>query len=136
MVSAHAPACVKSLHKMWCDFTCSPQQANFVSIVSMQKDQPQWIDTVAFNTSTKFQDQLWESCADTGIGILKNKVLYKNVTTFLTALDLIRHPSPDVHFNFNTPNGYVGASVPCESICDCEYCVPACKKTISIHMNK
>jgi hypothetical protein len=131
---ATCPACVKSLHRMWCDFTCSPKQAEFVKILSMQKDHPNWIEQVSFSTTTKFQEQLWESCADTGIGVLKNRNLYGNVTTFLTATDLLRHPSPDVKFAFDSPNGYVGSSVPCETICDCEYCKPACKKTIKMNL--
>ncbi|KAE9413943.1 hypothetical protein Angca_006885 [Angiostrongylus cantonensis] len=61
------PSCFDNFQKLWCEFTCSPQQHKFVMILQ-ELDVPEnnvsFVNKVRYNVSKEFTDSLYNSCKD------------------------------------------------------------------------
>jgi hypothetical protein len=63
------PACMQSFKYLFCDFTCSPHQSEFVTITKMH-DPPleKYVHNVRYDLSKKFEVDFWETCKNNVLG--------------------------------------------------------------------
>ncbi|CAJ0934978.1 unnamed protein product, partial [Mesorhabditis belari] len=58
-------SCVDNFLKLWCDFTCHPDQHNFMQVTKANtsaETKKEYVDTVTYNLSTTFGNGLFDSC--------------------------------------------------------------------------
>lgn len=79
-ILGRCPSCFDNFAKLWCEFTCSPDQQNFVSITEMKpierkegftpEYQPAeaFVKTVEYRLSTTFAEGMFGSCKDVTFG--------------------------------------------------------------------
>ncbi len=67
---ASCPACINNFRAFFCDFTCSPDQSNFVRVNDTQKtrDGRVAVKEVDYAVSTEFKDGFYESCKNVQFG--------------------------------------------------------------------
>uniref|UniRef100_A0A915PM62 SSD domain-containing protein n=1 Tax=Setaria digitata TaxID=48799 RepID=A0A915PM62_9BILA len=62
------PSCLTNFVQLWCDFTCSPNQANFVRVISTTGDlhvienKTEYITEVGYYVRDSYADGLFQSC--------------------------------------------------------------------------
>ncbi|VDK73285.1 unnamed protein product [Litomosoides sigmodontis] len=67
---ARCPSCLRNFIQLWCDFTCSPNQANFVRVISSTNDlylmenSTEYVTEVAYYVRDSYADGLFQSCKD------------------------------------------------------------------------
>uniref|UniRef100_A0A8R1XTT3 SSD domain-containing protein n=1 Tax=Onchocerca volvulus TaxID=6282 RepID=A0A8R1XTT3_ONCVO len=67
---SRCPSCLTNFVQLWCDFTCSPNQADFVRIITSTDDlylvenKTQYVTEVAYYVRDSYADGLFESCKD------------------------------------------------------------------------
>ncbi|KAL3989238.1 Niemann-Pick C type family protein [Acanthocheilonema viteae] len=65
---ARCPSCLTNFVQLWCDFTCSPNQANFVRVISSTNDlylvenKTRYVTEVAYYVRDSYVDELFQSC--------------------------------------------------------------------------
>ncbi|CCD83387.1 NPC intracellular cholesterol transporter 1 homolog 1 [Caenorhabditis elegans] len=79
-ILGRCPSCFDNFAKLWCEFTCSPNQQDFVSISEMKpiekkegftpEYQPAeaYVNTVEYRLSTDFAEGMFSSCKDVTFG--------------------------------------------------------------------
>ncbi|CAI2356912.1 unnamed protein product [Caenorhabditis sp. 36 PRJEB53466] len=79
-ILGRCPSCFDNFAKLWCEFTCSPRQQDFVSIVEAKpieakkgftpEYQPAeaYVNTVEYRLSTDFAEGMFASCKDVTFG--------------------------------------------------------------------
>ncbi|ULT82116.1 hypothetical protein L3Y34_011827 [Caenorhabditis briggsae] len=79
-ILGRCPSCFDNFAKLWCEFTCSPNQQDFVSISEMKpiekkegfesEYQPAeaYVNTVEYRLSTEFAEGMFASCKDVTFG--------------------------------------------------------------------
>jgi Niemann-Pick C1 protein len=80
----HCHACMVSFKRLWCDFTCSSHQADFVGVLEMQQPPyEQFIQRVYYDVSAPFERNFWSSCKNNKLGVVDMEyVEIFNVLTF------------------------------------------------------
>mmetsp|Transcript_3687 Transcript_3687/g.5449 ORF Transcript_3687/g.5449 Transcript_3687/m.5449 type:complete len:372 (-) Transcript_3687:48-1163(-) len=103
--------CAESMTRMWCDFTCSPNQHEFVRILSYRPTTPplpKFIFQVGFFVTEKFQTEFWETCRKITLGPIYIEKLYPNgIRQFLPALLQQQYSNPTVIMKFLNGNDTV-----------------------------
>ncbi|EJW81059.1 hypothetical protein WUBG_08030 [Wuchereria bancrofti] len=67
---SRCPSCLTNFVQLWCDFTCSPNQANFVRVIASTDDlhlvenKTQYVTEVAYYVRESYADGLFQSCKD------------------------------------------------------------------------
>uniref|UniRef100_A0A0R3RZD1 SSD domain-containing protein n=1 Tax=Elaeophora elaphi TaxID=1147741 RepID=A0A0R3RZD1_9BILA len=67
---ARCPSCLTNFVQLWCDFTCAPNQANFVRVISSTDDlylvtnKTEYVTEVAYYVRDSYADGLFQSCKD------------------------------------------------------------------------
>ncbi len=129
----HCPSCLNNFKQMWCDFTCSPNQGDFVMVRDLYPPPlDQYINSVSFKMDSQWTVDFWNSCKDNVMGSAPLRKTYTNGQNMLQGLVDTDKPKPMVHFNFEDspvplPGGRYNRSVqPCEIGCMCTYCEAAC----------
>uniref|UniRef100_A0A1I7WQP5 SSD domain-containing protein n=1 Tax=Heterorhabditis bacteriophora TaxID=37862 RepID=A0A1I7WQP5_HETBA len=65
------PSCFDNFQKMWCEFTCSPNQHKFIEVVEV-KTVPEtnlsYVNKVNYNLSKEFAESMYNSCKDVSMG--------------------------------------------------------------------
>ncbi|VDM95986.1 unnamed protein product [Thelazia callipaeda] len=62
------PSCLTNFIQLWCDFTCSPNQANFLRVIEsandsyLLKDKEQYVAKTEYYIRDSYADGLFESC--------------------------------------------------------------------------
>mmetsp|Transcript_9960 Transcript_9960/g.37157 ORF Transcript_9960/g.37157 Transcript_9960/m.37157 type:complete len:391 (+) Transcript_9960:2-1174(+) len=128
------PACAESMKRMWCDFTCSNKQADFVEVQSLTPPENKWVKEARFVLSMTFQDEFWQCCKRNILGQVYIENQYVNVRAFLPGIVGEQQPPPNplVAFKFLNKDekypipAYDGETVPCDTSCTCQYCEDAC----------
>ncbi|VDO36963.1 unnamed protein product [Onchocerca flexuosa] len=65
---SRCPSCLTNFVQLWCDFTCSPNQANFVRVIEstddlyLVKNKTQYVTEVAYYVRDSYADGLFQSC--------------------------------------------------------------------------
>ncbi|KAF1747801.1 hypothetical protein GCK72_024267 [Caenorhabditis remanei] len=79
-ILGRCPSCFDNFAKLWCEFTCSPNQQNFVSISEMKPIEEKegftpeyhpaeaYASTVEYRLSTEFAEGMFASCKDVTFG--------------------------------------------------------------------
>uniref|UniRef100_A0A8R1DLG3 SSD domain-containing protein n=6 Tax=Caenorhabditis japonica TaxID=281687 RepID=A0A8R1DLG3_CAEJA len=79
-ILGRCPSCFDNFAKLWCEFTCSPRQQDFVSIVEMKPIENKegftpeyhtaeaYVNTVEYRLSTDFANGMFASCKDVTFG--------------------------------------------------------------------
>ncbi|KAG7097194.1 hypothetical protein E1B28_004566 [Marasmius oreades] len=64
------PACRNNFRTFFCEFTCSPYQAQFVNITSTQETSTgqQGVESLDFYVGERFKNGFWNSCKDVKLG--------------------------------------------------------------------
>jgi Niemann-Pick C1 protein len=121
-------ACVLNFKRLWCSFTCSPDQSEFVTIKDYwPAPWDAYVKTVLFDISMDFQNAFWDSCKDNVMGTVTVKNQYPTVRDFLRDLVSQKKSNPTVEFSFKDDStGLKEDLVPCEQMCYCAYCSAAC----------
>lgn len=119
---------------MWCDFTCSNHQADYVEINSFIPPENEFIKDVKFILTQKFQNDFWQCCKRNVLGTVYIENQYVNIRAFLPGVIGEQQPPPNPYVGFRflnegdvyNPPGYIGNTTACESSCSCQYCEAAC----------
>ncbi|KAL9652304.1 hypothetical protein ABK040_011962 [Willaertia magna] len=107
----HCPACVLNNKKFWCDFTCSPEQDQYVTIRDMNPKDKRFISAVNFFISEQFQKDFWSSCKDDKFGQQAVKDMFPDVGSFLQGLIDKATPNPWIKFQLQQPNNQILHSI-------------------------
>eukprot|EP00759_Apiculatamorpha_spiralis_P031298 PhF_6_TR32984/c0_g1_i1/m.48584 len=94
-------ACNVIFKRLWCDFTCSPNQADFVKILSYVPGQSDnRIESVNMYITSNFADRLWASCQNAGLqGLSSFKTMFLNGV--LGFLNMMSSKSPQTYQQYN-----------------------------------
>jgi Niemann-Pick C1 protein len=129
----HCPSCMNNFKQMWCEFTCSPNQGDFVIVNELYPPPFQdFVAAVDFKIDPGWMDRFWNSCKDNVLGAAPLRKTYRNGEFMLQGLVDSDKPKPMVKFNFvDSPNPlpglrFNGTLQPCEVGCMCTYCEGAC----------
>jgi len=128
----HCPSCLNNFKQMWCDFTCSPNQGDFVKVKELYPaPYDDYVSSVYFKMDPDWTQQFWDSCKDNVMGIPLRK-MFANGELMLQGLVDTDKPKPMIQFNFLDspdvqPGGRYNRTVqPCDVGCMCTYCEAAC----------
>ena len=109
---AGCDACSIAMKRMWCSFTCSPNQSDFVSIRSYVPDSgpdPR-VQSVYLNITSSFAERFWMSCQNAGFrGTESFKNMFLNGVSGLLTLMASKTPStepPTSHLVHSIPIDY------------------------------
>jgi hypothetical protein len=79
----HCPACMTSFKRLWCDFTCNKNQADFVGVLEMQQaPYEKFIQRVYYEVSPPYEYNFWMSCKNNKLGMTDMEYVYDS--NFLT----------------------------------------------------
>lgn len=116
---------------MWCDYTCSPKQSEFLEIVDFYPPpNEQYISTIRFKLSKIFLQELWESLKDNVLGAGPIRQTYSTPEEFINFMMDQAKTQPTkilpgyMNHTQRTDPSYHGNSPPCK--------VRICKKLFLI----
>ncbi|KAG9119876.1 hypothetical protein FRC07_004882, partial [Ceratobasidium sp. 392] len=70
------PACMNNFHEFYCHFTCSPHQADFVTVTSTQKNDEQTaVKSVDFRVAESYGSGFYDSCKDVKFGGINDNAM-------------------------------------------------------------
>ncbi|KAL0478588.1 Niemann-Pick type C-related protein [Acrasis kona] len=129
----HCSSCQNNFKKMWCDFTCSPDQQSFVSVSEMQTEpgMEDFIATVKFNVALDWEKEFWDSCKKNKIGSTSISDTYAgSVRNMLQGMVDAQKPTPYITYTYSESDkvGYSADVEGCQDACLCAYCDSACLK--------
>eukprot|EP01087_Luapelamoeba_hula_P018260 TRINITY_DN5868_c0_g1_i1.p1 TRINITY_DN5868_c0_g1~~TRINITY_DN5868_c0_g1_i1.p1 ORF type:complete len:1312 (+),score=147.15 TRINITY_DN5868_c0_g1_i1:59-3994(+) len=126
-IFSRCPACQQNLLTMWCAYTCSPHQADYVQIISNQtKDNTIVVHNTTFRLDPNWASDLYASCRD--VEMEGGTVVHTEFNTFekffywmgtANAVQIIT-------FLYNTTTSYKNATTSCTESCSCQNCREAC----------
>lgn len=129
----HCPSCMNNFKQMWCDFTCGPNQGDFVTVKDLYPAPfNQYVSGVSFKMDPKWTTDFWDSCKDNVMGSAPLRKTYMSGEYMLQGLIDTDKPKPMVTFNFEDspqplPGGRYNRTVQsCDVGCMCTYCEAAC----------
>ncbi|PAV69838.1 hypothetical protein WR25_26079 isoform B [Diploscapter pachys] len=81
------PSCNDNFQKLWCEYMCSPRQAEFVNVISTENspDGRKHVKKTEYNIGNKFADVLYDSCKDVKTTGSSSLVLRMMCGTFKSA---------------------------------------------------
>ncbi|OCF62140.1 niemann-Pick C1 protein [Kwoniella mangroviensis CBS 10435] len=108
---ASCPACINNFRSFYCDFTCSPDQSNFLSITSTQRttEGKDAVKEIDYEVSTEFKQGFYSSCKDVQFGATNGFAMdligggAKNASSFLKYMGDVR-PGLGSPFQINFPD--------------------------------
>ncbi|EIW71618.1 niemann-Pick C1 protein [Tremella mesenterica] len=108
---ASCPACINNFRSFYCDFTCSPNQSTFISVLSTQEttDGRQAVKEVDYEVSDQFKQGFYDSCKDVQFGATNGFSMdligggAKNASAFLKYMGDVR-PGLGSPFQINFPD--------------------------------
>jgi Niemann-Pick C1 protein len=127
----HCSACMTSFKRLWCDFTCSVNQSDFVGIMEMQQPPyEKFIQLVSYEVTDNFEKEFWSSCKNNKLGVVDLQTQFGNVRNMLQGMVDLQGTkvSPLIKYTYsgNNVTGYNGHVIPCADKCYCAYCSDAC----------
>ncbi|KAL9086114.1 MAG: hypothetical protein Q9159_004349 [Coniocarpon cinnabarinum] len=144
---ASCPACRSNFYNLFCTFTCSPDQSQFINVTEAVPNKDKMLVTELDNLWTeKYKEGFYESCKDVKFGAANTPAMSfigggaKNYSSFLAFLGK-KNPPFGSPFQINFPkfsnNDFPGTtpvdetSIPCNSTdphlrCSCVDCGGSC----------
>ena len=144
---ASCPSCRNNFYNLFCTFTCSPNQSQFINVTQTVKSSDKSLVTVLDNLWTEeYKAGFYNSCKDVKFGAANTPAMSfigggaKNYTQFLAFLGKKNPPfgSPfQINFPVHNSKGFPGTTpvadepVPCNSTdptqrCSCVDCAGSC----------
>lgn len=136
------PACQRNFHDLFCHFTCSPHQGEFVNVTEIGKsmDGKDVVTELNFGVDAMFSSSFYDSCKDVQFGATNGKAMdligggAKNYTEFLKFLGDEKPLLGGSPFQMNFVSGGLNISAKnCgegEFRCACVDCADACPKPV------
>ncbi|PCH41134.1 multidrug efflux transporter AcrB transmembrane domain-containing protein [Wolfiporia cocos MD-104 SS10] len=144
-IISSCPACRNNFRQFWCSFTCSPNQATFLNVTSIQQSRTgqDAVKSVNFYVSERFGSGFFDSCKSIKVGSTNGYAMdligggAKSYDEFLKFMgdekDMgspfqINYPStapPDLSFFDTTPRNCADNDL--ESKCACIDCPDVCQ---------
>eukprot|EP00003_Mantamonas_plastica_P032223 TRINITY_DN8685_c0_g1_i2.p1 TRINITY_DN8685_c0_g1~~TRINITY_DN8685_c0_g1_i2.p1 ORF type:complete len:274 (-),score=53.82 TRINITY_DN8685_c0_g1_i2:1068-1889(-) len=122
-------ACINNLKTLWCHFTCSPRQLDFVEVTKTKPDGQ--IEEVTYTVCPEFAQDLYNSCEYTPFG--GGVIVHQQYPTYEAFLSFMGQKGPFSPFqiNFKYESGDKSMCTDaqsCQGVCACNYCPASCNK--------
>ncbi|KAG8694210.1 hypothetical protein FRC09_009992, partial [Ceratobasidium sp. 395] len=110
------PACTNNFHEFYCHFTCSPHQADFVTVTSTQTADKVAVKSVDFRVAESYGSGFYDSCKDVKFGGINDNAMlligggatnYQNFLKFMGTEQPVGSP---FQINFPPQHNFTSAS--------------------------